>query len=294
MKLNGEESETHGLIGGSPQGTLIGQLLYIGGSDDAASEISNEDKFKYIDDLEIIELVSLAGALSEYDFKNHVAADVGINHKFLHPSSYKMQETLNNLSKWTENNKMLINEEKSNYMIFSRSRELFSSRLTINDKQLDQVKVAKVLGVWISEDLSWARNCQEICKKAFPRINMLSKLKYAGMNRSDLLNMYIMHVRSVTEYCSTAFHSSLTSEEDKKLETIQKTALKVILGQNYVSYEDALLKTSLKTLKDRRQERGLKFALKAIKHPENKNMFPINDGNGQNTRNPEKFHVNFA
>ena len=59
VKLNGEESESHGLIGGSPQGTLIGQMLYIGGSDDAASEINNEDKFKYVDDLEIIELVSL-------------------------------------------------------------------------------------------------------------------------------------------------------------------------------------------------------------------------------------------
>ena len=295
VKLNGEESESHGLIGGSPQGTLIGQMLYIGGSDDAASEINNEDKFKYIDDLEIIELVSLAGALTEYDFKNHVAADVGINQKFLHPDSYNMQQTLNNLSKWTENNKMAINEEKSNYMIFSRNREMFSSRLTINNSKLDQVKIAKLLGVWISEDSSWARNCQEICKKAFPRINILSKLKYAGMNRSDLLNMYIMHVRSVTEYCSTAFHFSLTSEEDKKLETIQKTALKVILGQDYLSYEDALITTSFKSLRDRRQERSLKYALKAIKHPVNKNMFPINEnGNAQNTRHPEKFHVYFA
>ena len=295
VKLNGEESEAHSLIGGSPQGTLIGQLLYIGGSDDAASEISNEDKFKYIDDLEIIELVSLAGVLTEYDFRNHVASDVGIDQKFLHPDSYKMQETLDNLSKWTENNKMQINEEKSSYMIFTRNRELFSSRLTINQKTLDQVKVAKLLGVWISEDLSWARNCQEICKKAFSRINILSKLKYAGMNRSDLINIYILHVRSVTEYCSTAFHSSLTSEQEKKLETIQKASLKVILGQDYYSYEDALLTTSLKSLKDRRQERSLKFALKAIKHPENRNMFPLNENEcAPNTRNSEKFHVNFA
>ena len=104
-----------------------------------------------------------------------------------------------------------------------------------------------------------------------------------------------MHVRSVTEYCSTAFHSSLTSEQEKKLETIQKASLKIILGQNYTSYDDALEMTSLKSLKDRRQERSLSFALKAIKHPENKKMFPINDREGsQNTRNPEKFVVNFA
>ena len=295
VKMNGEESEVHSLIGGSPQGTLIGQLLYIGGSDDAASEVSNEDKFKYIDDLEIIELVSLAGVLIEYDFRSHVPSDVGTNQKFLPSESFKMQETLNNLSKWTKENKMQINEEKTNYMIFTRSKEDFSSRLTINEKVLDQVKVAKLLGVWISEDLSWARNCQEICKKAFSRINILSKLKYAGMSRSDLINIYILHVRSVTEYCSTAFHSSLTFEQEKKLETIQKASLKIILGQNYSSYEDALMLTSLKSLKDRRQERSFKFALKAIKHPENKKMFPVNEREcAQNTRNSEKYYVNFA
>ena len=124
---------------------------------------------------------------------------------------------------------------------------------------------------------------------------MLSKLKYAGMNRSDLLNIYILHIRSVTEYCSTAFHSSLSAEQDQKLETIQKVSLKIILGQNYTSYDEALALTSLKTLKDRRQERSLKYASKAIKHPLGKQMFPLNKQDGsQNTRKSEKFHVNFA
>ena len=168
-------------------------------------------------------------------------------------------------------------------------------RPVCNDKTLDQVKVTKLLGVWISEDLSWTRNCQEICKKAFSRLNILSKLKYAGMKTSDLLNIYIMHIRSVTEYCSTVFHSSLSSEQEKKLETIQKASLKIILGQSYSSYEDALLSTSLKSIKERRQERSLKYALKSIKHPENKKMFPLNEKeSAQNTRNPEQFHVNFA
>ena len=200
-----------------------------------------------------------------------------------------MQDTLNNLSRWTVENKMQINEEKSSYMIFSRSKEDFSSRLTINDQTLSQVKEAKLLGIWISEEI------EEICKKAFSRLSIISRLKYAGMKRSDLLNIYILHVRSVTEYCSSAFHSSLTAEQERKLETIQKAALKIILGQNYSSYEDALIITNLKSLKDRRQERSLKFALKATKHPENRKMFPVNENvNMLNTRNSEKFHVNFA
>ena len=190
---------------------------------------------------------------------------------------------------------MKINEEKSNFMIFSRSKTNFNTRLKINSHELNQVKGAKLLGVHISEDLSWAKNCQEICKKAYSRINMLSKLKYAGMKTEDLVNIYILHIRSVTEYCSTVFHESLTSEEDRKLESIQRVALKVILGQNYNSYEEALDKTSLTTLYKRRQDRCLKFAIKSTKHPDYKQMFPLNSSEGSHdTRDREMFNVNFA
>ena len=295
VKMNGEESNLKTLIGGSPQGTLLGQLLYIGGSDDAAGEISDEDKFKYIDDLEVVELVSLAGALQEYDFSQHIASDVGIQQKYLPPSRYTMQTTLHNLVQWTENNKMKINEQKSSFMIFSRSKTDFKTRLSMNQNELDQVKTTKLLGVHISEDLSWAKNCQEICKRAYSRIGMLSKLKYAGMKTEDLVNIYILHIRSVTEYCSTAFHNSLTVEQDQKLEAIQKVALRVILGQDYLSYEEALSKTSLVSLNKRRQDRCIKYALKASRHPDNMQMFPPNIVESpQVTRNREKFHVNFA
>ena len=81
VKINSLESEVKDLVGGSPQGTLIGQLLYCGSSDDAASEIPQEEKFKYVDDLKILELVCLAGVLQDYDFFQHVASDVGIDKK---------------------------------------------------------------------------------------------------------------------------------------------------------------------------------------------------------------------
>ena len=75
-------------MGGSPQGTLIGQLLFCGLSDDAASEIPDEDKFKYSDDLDTLELVYLAGALVDYDFFQHVASDIAIDQKFLASSTF--------------------------------------------------------------------------------------------------------------------------------------------------------------------------------------------------------------
>ena len=77
-----------------------------------------------------------------------------------------------------------------------------------------------MLGLWISEDLSWSRNCKEICKKAYSRMTMITKLKYVGVGVQDLLEIYILFIRSVTEYCAVAFHSSLTLEQSNKLEKI--------------------------------------------------------------------------
>ena len=180
-------------------------------------------------------------------------------------------------------------------MVFSRSDESFSTRLQINGKNLERKSVSKLLGVWISEDLNWARNCQEICKKAYSRLSLITKLKYVGVKTEDLIEIYILFIRSVTEYCSVVFHSRLTVEQSQKLENIQKTCLKIILGDSFVSYSAALEMCGLETLYDRRQKRCLNFALKCLEHPKNQRLFPLNSKDSQHIlREKEKFVVNFA
>ena len=48
-KLTNIHTYIHGLIGGGPQGSLIGLLLYKTGCDDVANEEQDEDKLKYKD-----------------------------------------------------------------------------------------------------------------------------------------------------------------------------------------------------------------------------------------------------
>ena len=111
----------------------------------------------------------------------------------------------------------------------------------------------------------------------------------------DLIELYCLHICSITEYCSTAFHSSLSQKLSNKLEAIQKTSLKVILGVMYVEYSAALEMCGLQTLHDRREHRSLQFALKSIKHPTNKSMFPANPSTDTHpVRNRELFNVNRA
>ena len=152
VKFNNEVSDFLTLIGGGPQGTLIGGIEYLIQSNDNADIVPEEDRFKYIDDLSVLELVMMTGLLKDYNFYEHVASDIGIGQSYLPPASYSTQGTLDKISAWTIRNMMLLNEGKSNYIIFSRSQEQFATRLTLNNVYLD---------------MSWDRNTREICLKAY-------------------------------------------------------------------------------------------------------------------------------
>jgi hypothetical protein len=295
VKFNGELSQFLALIGGGPQGTLLGQIEYLVQSNDNADIVSPDDRFKYIDDLSVLQLILLSGLLVDYDFHQHVASDVGVDDQFLPAEHYQMQDNLHFISNWTKDNLMKINEEKCNYMVFSRSEVQFATRLTMNSVKLDRVNECKILGLYISDDLSWSRNCREICTKAYSRLQMITKLKYVGVNIDDLLDIYILYIRSITEYCSVVFRSSLTTELSSKLERIQKTCLRVILAEMYVDYPSALEMCGLETLSARRQKRCLDFALKCVSHPRNSRIFPINRNIPVcEVRKPEYYQVNFA
>ena len=295
VKMNGKRSSTHNLVGGGPQGSILGQLLYIIGSDDAAYEEEEDDKFKYVDDLAVTEIVETEDKLIEYNFWQHVASDIGVEQKFLPHNKIKSQSTNDQLSNWTTLNKMKINEAKSKFIIFSNSRQDFTTRLTINRNIMEKTEELLHLGVWINKDLRWDKHISEICKRAYPRIKMLTKLRYAGLPTEDLVEIYCLMIRSLTEYCSSSFHSSLNQRLESKLEAIQKTSLRVILGEMYISHTAALKMCGLSTLSVRRKQKCIQFALKCTKHPTNFTMFPLNPSKDTHfVRKREKYKVNMA
>ena len=53
------------------------------------------------------------------------------------------------------------------------------TRLPIDGQIIQQKEACKILGVWISQDAGdWERNTKEICKSAYSRMSMLTKLRY--------------------------------------------------------------------------------------------------------------------
>ena len=215
VRYNGTYSSTYQLPGGGPQGTLVGLIEYFVQSNDNADCVDPELRFKYVDDLTVLELVMLGMWLSDYNFKQHVASDIGIDEKYVATSNLKTQEDLNTIADWTDQNLMKMNEEKTQYMVFSRSEIEMATRLTLNGKTLERIEETKLVGVWLTTWLDWEKNTREICRKAYARITMLTKLKYVGVNLEDLINIYILYIQSLLEYCSVVWHSTLTGEQDQ-------------------------------------------------------------------------------
>ena len=109
-KYNQEEYSLYQICGGYPQGSKIGKDCYLGASDDAADHVDQEDRFRYIDDLQILELVMLTGIVSDYNIYMHVASVIPLDHQFLDGTHTYMQSHLDQLSDWLDRNLAKLNQ----------------------------------------------------------------------------------------------------------------------------------------------------------------------------------------
>ena len=181
-------------------------------------------------------------------------------------------------------------------MIFNFTRNhRFNTRLKLDDNNLEFVKSYRLLGTVITDDLSWDLNTQNIVRKANARLQLLRKISSFGASDWDLKEIYVTFVRSILEQSVPVWHSSLTNENKEDLERIQKSAFRIILGNRYKNYQNALNLLEMDTLESRREHLCLVFAQKAANHPECKQMFPKHVKNHKmQTRNTEKYKVNYA
>ena len=69
---------------------------------------------------------------------------------------------------------------------------------------------------------------------------MIRRLKNFGASQDDIIDMFIKQIRSILELAVPAWQGSLTLEEKTDLERIQKSAVNIIMGQGYHSYDMVL------------------------------------------------------
>ena len=90
-----------------------------------------------------------------------------------------MNTELCTISRWFKVNKLSLNINKTNYMIFGRSTKLFSEthKIIIDSTELNRVKETKFLGVILDEKLKWNAQIKQIESKVSKGIGMIYQSK---------------------------------------------------------------------------------------------------------------------
>ena len=276
VKWHGEISSERQLKGGGPQGSTFGIWEYLSQSNDNADCISESDRFKFVDDLTFIEIIYLINVgLATYNVRQHIPSDIPSHNQIIHAQHLKSQQHLDDISKWTDNQKMKLNVKKTKSIIFNFSKNYqFSTKLSVKNEKIEIVKETKLLGTFITDDLKWNKNTSEIVKKAYKRMQLLNRAAGFTSRKQDLRSIYLTYIRSILDQSAVVWHSSLTGRNRRDLERVQKAAVRVILGQNYSSYKNGLKELNLENLNKRREEICLKFAKNCLKNEKVNNMFP--------------------
>ena len=153
----------------------------------------------------------------------------------------------------------------------------FTTRLNIENKNLEQVDKCKLLGVIITSDLKWDENTRDLVKRANARMEILRKLSSFNPPLSDMVTVYTLYVRSILEQSCVLWHSTLTEENKTDLERVQKNALRNILKDRYTSYLEALKMLKLETLYERREKLLLNYGKKCTQLDQTKELFPLKE-----------------
>ena len=142
-----------------------------------------------------------------------------------------MNFELNNVFQWPTSNKLTLNQNKSNFVIFHpyQKRLPFVPQICILDHQTNMLtyleckECAKYLGVLIDYKLSWNNHIDSIALKISKTIGLLSKLRYFVLHFT-VVNIYNSLITPYLRYGLTVWGQASKTHLNKLL-ILQKHAL---------------------------------------------------------------------
>ena len=165
-------------------------------------------------------------------------------------------------------------------------RPLTLPDLQLNGTPLPVVQECKILGVHLNSELNWNTHIKNIIKKANKCIFILIKAKKFRFSLATLVTLYSWYVRTALEYAAPVWHPGLTEQQHAQLERVQKRCVRIIVGRDYTTYEQALQRLQLTTLRDRRDLLTLRLARSMLRSADHRDLLPpaMNQVHRYNTR----------
>jgi len=205
VTFNGENSERSQIKCGVPQGSILGPLLFLIYMNDLAHVSDKLYTILFADDTNLF----LTG-------------------KKIHEMTVIFNEELAKLTTWLAVNKLSLNIDKTNYMIFKGKRKGKAPDLNIKigDKPVKRIDKTKFLGVTIDDTLSWKPHLHEVANKVSKCIGILLKTRTVLMKKT-LTMLYYAFAYPYFSYCNQVWGNIYNTSLDK-LVRLQNKMVRII------------------------------------------------------------------
>ena len=261
--FNDHESDSQGITCGVPQGSILGPLLFIL----YINDIVNTTKF----------------------FKFILFADdstLYASHQDLQFLTRNINNELSKVKKWITCNKLTLNINKTQYIIFHRNKIIPQNvePIKIGQCVIKEVNCTKFLGVEVDRQLSWRNHIHTICNKINKQCGILH-LTRNYFNTSCLKLIYYSLVYPLLTYCHTVWGAACNTHLHR-VTLAQKKLIRTISYKDKYAHTNALFKSlDLLKLHDINTYTCAIFVFKSIQNHINVNLFHFNTNTRFNLRN---------
>ena len=154
-----------------------------------------------------------------------------VSSKDLKSLESKVNDALSDIREWLCANRLSLNVDKTNFMIFSPRKTCNNVELCIKigDKQIEEVKKCKFLGVIVDNQLNWKDQIKALTTKLSKSIGILAKTrKY--LDKKTLIQLYYSFMYPYLLYGNIIWGMACKTNL-RSIERIQKIAIRLIFNK---------------------------------------------------------------
>jgi len=215
ISIENIESDKKHITCGVPQGSVLGPTLFLLYVNDMPNASKVLNAILFADDTNLF----YSGNNIEY------MCEI-VSNELMH------------LNQWFIVNKLSLNINKTNFMIFSNKNIVGDFNINIDGRKIERVFVTKFLGVYIDAKLTWKNHIDCIKTKLSKNVSIMYRVKYL-LDSKALYALYCSLILPYLNYCCEIWGNNFHTRLDPLIK-LQKRALRIIEHGGYRDHTQPL------------------------------------------------------